>query len=237
MDYRILDREFRDYSSELKYPFADNAVMAGLSGIAVTSGAFLDMMVTAASPASMPFYVGTISRAGESDTATMTVRDASGTIIASGIVSTGSDSADLSFRGLPAGVVVYDPAEMGKLIAASKGSDLDFGNNLPLMAGRCFVYDPPCLQGIAPGSSLGSEEALGGAVYLVAAGGVHFEEDPSDPGTYLVHLLGEEPPANRPVRSINGISRDHLWFAAHPNSSVKIETVPNGMRLRSIVDE
>ena len=227
MEYKVLDREFRDYTEELKYPFSDNAVMGASDGMAMPSDVFLDILLYVSGNYELPFFLSSIRQ-----TATGTVieiKDNSDNTVAECPLDLSKDYSTFFSSGMEAGTVVYSPDSIKQLVRTSSKGAVLFGRNLPIQTGRCFTYEPNALTGVrTQNGELKREE-----VHIVAAGGVSFAE--SD-GTVYINLYGEDPDdAN--VTSVNGISRKQLWFAAHPNSGVKIETDDSGIKFRSIIDE
>jgi len=235
MDYKILDREFRDYSAELKYPFSDRAVLGSTAGLAVPAGAFIDALLYVPGSVELPIYLSSMRQTDDLDIAIVEFRDTFGSFVADCLVDLSSDYGIIYRYGIEAGSLVYDPTIIRQLVHATHGDSLSFGSNLPIQTGRCFMYAPPYISGVKD-SSVGN---LAGTVhkediFIVAANGVHFEVDGGD--TVLIHLLGEEPPVDKPVLSINGVAREHMWIASRPDSGVKVETINNGIRFRSILD-
>ena len=236
MDYVVLDREYRDYMAELKYPFSDNASMCSSSGVQIPPNTFLDLIIYTPIEVNMPIYLASINKHKDDDCAVLKFRDAFDTFVASCVVKVGDDSSMLYRDGIEAGSIVYDPLAIKPVIYASKRDTILFGVGMPVQTGRCFSYKKGMIAVVKCGMSSGSGDVHKEHVYIVAANGVHFEEE-TPGGPVSINLYGEEPLAKKPVKSINGIVHDHMWFAAHPNSGVKVETINNGVRYRSITDE
>jgi hypothetical protein len=239
MDYKVLDREFRDYTAELKYPFSDNAVLGALSGLSVPAEAFLDIVLYVPEDIELPVYVSSMRKTDDREKAILEFRDSFDNYVAEVIIDLGTDSAMVYRQGIDAGAVVYNSAYMRQLVYGSHRADLFFGNNLPVMTGRCFSYKPPHMIGIKD-SAVGDTETgtvHRDTIYLVGANGIHFEDDTEDAGAVTINMLGEESPATNPLVSINGIAVEHFWIAAHPESEVKVETIKNGIKIRSIIDD
>ena len=232
-DYRVLDREFRDYTAELKYPFSDDAVLGALDGLTVPASLFLDALLYLPSSVNMPIYLSEIVEGDDENEAFAVFRDDLDIEVARCVLRMGEDSSMITRNGVEAGTVVYDGTAVGQLVRASHGYSLFFGRNLPICQGRCLLYDPKGLTAITADGAA----AYRGVVFVAAASGMRFDEDPDDQFSVRLHMLGEEPPESRPVLSINSLGRDKMWFAAAPNSGVKIETVENGLKFWSIADE
>jgi hypothetical protein len=239
MDYKILDREFRDYKAELKYPFSDQAVLGALSGLSVPAEAFLDMTIYIPEEVELPIFVSNMRKTDDREKAVMEFRDSFDNYAAEAIIDLGSDFAVITLQSIDAGAVVYNPAYMRQLVYGCHGGDLFFGSNLPVMISRCFSYKPPHMFGIKDSSSrdIQTGEVSRDTVYLVGADGVHFEDDVDDAGAVTINLLGEENPNTNPLISINGIAAEHFWLAAHPESDVKVETINSGVKIRSVIDD
>ena len=235
MDYKIIDREFRDYTAELKYPFSDKATLGSSDGTVVPAGAFIDALLYIPSSVKLPIYLSSMWAAIDADVTYVEFMDSSSEIVATCFIDLNRDNAVLTWLGTEAGSITYDPVIMGQLVHATHGKPISFGTNLPIQTGRCFRYEPTHMLGIKDtyvddtGGKVHKDD-----VYIVAASGVHFS---TDGPAVNINLLGEDPPKNSPVLSVNGIGRDHLWFAAVPDSGVKVETIPNGIKFRSILDE
>lgn len=230
MNYKILDREFRDYTKELKYPFSDEAVMGSSDGLPLASDVFLDIIVYSAEEVELPFYLSSIRQTTSSFV--IEISDSGGRSVAEAVIDddTDLDNATLYKDGLEAGSIVYDLLLINQLRSIATQGPLLFGNNLPILVSRCHVYKTQHMTGVrTPDGSVRR-----GSVFIVAAGGVSFGED--DHGNKTLNLYGEDP-SDRLVREINGIKREQYWFAAHPNSGIKIETISNGLKFRSIIDE
>lgn len=236
MDYKILDREFRDYSSELKYPFSDNAILGDVSGLVVPSGAFLDILLYVPEDIQFPVFLAEMRETEDGNKMKVEFKDAYDNYIADATMDLDEDNVIIRRFDTEAGSIVYNPKLISQLVHATHGNPIFFGTNLPIQIGRCFTYRSPAMTGIKDTSVSKGGETHRDKVFLVAANGVHFEVDPDDTGAVLVHLLGEEPSVDRPVLSIKQLAREHMWLAAHPNSGFKVETIKHGIRFRSILD-
>lgn len=227
MDYRILDREFRDYTKELKYPFSDNAIMGTSDGMAISSDIFLDILIYVPGDYSLPFFLSSIRQA--SGKTVIEIKDNSGTVVTESVLDMDHDSSNFYTNGVEAGSIVYNKDAVRQLVRTATKGPVLFGDNLPIQTGRCFTYEPYALTGIkTPNGALKKKE-----VYIVAAGGVSFAENN---GAVSINLYGEDLD-DLVVKSVNGIARKQIWFAAHPNSGVKIETKSKAIKFRSIIDE
>lgn len=239
MDYRVIDREFRDYTAELKYPFSDNAVMGSTAGMMLPAGCFLDMILYIPEKLEPPLFLDSVLAGSAEGTADLIIRDVYGEEAA--VCTVDPENADTAFfrhKGLEAGCVVYDKQLMRNLVRAARMHPVEFGSNLPVQPGRCFTYRTSYMMGLkdSPAGDRGGTVHTGD-VYIVAANGVNFREDAENPGTFFVDLYGEDLERDKFISSVNGVSREHMWFAAHPNSGVKIETESKGIKFRSIKDE
>lgn len=237
MKHSILNQEFRDQTSSSRYPFQDSATMINDIGTKVPDSIFLDMLVSSMLDRDLPFYVSSIDASfGEERQARMTIKDSKGREVCHCLLDPGTDLAPKdtcqmydSYDRL-AGTVVYNPDELLSLIRGMRGTLQTFSSRqLPLLAERCFVFRLPGLSTISGGGSSWAGRAL-----IVAARGVHFTDDG---GKVQVHLLGEESTTNRPVKSINGIERSHIWMAANPDSAVKVETRSGDIKIWKITDD
>lgn len=239
MDYKILDREFRDYTKELKYPFSDEAIMGSVAGLPLSSDTFLDIIVYSSEDVKLPFYLSSVRQS--EDTFVMEIRDANDVHVAEGSIlcteEEWCDNVTLYKNKTEAGNIVYDRTIIKQLMKTAAQGPILFGNNLPIQVSRCYIYKSNSMTGIRiPDGSI-----LKDTVVILASEGVTFELEEDENGdkskdkVYL-NLYGEDPD-DRLVREINGIKREQIWFAAHPNSGVKIETISNGVKFRSIIDE
>ena len=237
MDCKVLDREFRDYTSELKYPFSDKAVLSSLSGFALPPSVFLDMVVYVPEDVALPVYLSAVYGTDDREKATVELKSAGNDKLAEFVIDTSSDHCDIIRNGGCAGSVVYNPAEASSLIYAAAAGGIFFGTNLPLQTGRCFTYSPDYITGVKASSVLDSGGVVTGDVYILAASGAAFEEDPDNPGSFFLNVYGEDPATGMPVLSVNGIKRQHLWVVSPPDSGIKTETIEHGIKIRSILDE
>lgn len=228
MDYKILDREFRDYTAEQKYPFSDRASLSSVNGMFINPSTFLDIILYIPETVVMPVYLHSVEDYGDGE-AKAVFNDSVGAEVANCVLSSSSDNAVLYSSGIESGAIVYNKVEIRKIINAAHGFPLVFGPNLPIQLDRCFCYTPNNISGVG----LYDDVTLSGDVYILGANGVFFTEDGD---SLRINLLGEEPVTGSPVLSVNGVSRKHIWVAAHPNSGVKVETGTNGIKLRSIKD-
>lgn len=230
MQLDVLNREYRDEASVLKHPFSEKAEMVSEGGLSVPTAAFLDLLVYAPDKAPQPFYLAELRKSP--DHVIGLVKDASGSPVAEFELDPAKNSATLFMSGLDSGAVVYDSSALLPLLDACVRSPVTFGVNMPIASGRCFTYTRPYLAGVGAVGGLFS-----GEVFLVAAYGMRWVEDPNDAGAYMLCMLGEESKDNKAITSINGISREHFWFSAAPESDVKIETKSSELLFRSVADE
>ena len=230
MEYHILDREFRDRVESSLYPFSDDAVMEAESGTPLSLDAFLDIVLYVPKTAELPFYLRRIT-ALEGDRALIHFSDAYDTAVCTCELDSSTDHVDIFYRGMPAGSLVYSPAEAALLRRQAIKAPLTYRDNLPVICGRCFVYDRPYLSVIDAGGAHYDKE-----ICLVAASGTRWIENPNRPGSWSLCVLGEESPRDSYVKSINGIVAEDLWLAASPISDVKVVTKPNEIQIRSVLD-
>jgi len=224
----IQDQEFRDYSAPMLYPFADNAVLGDNKGIIISSNTFIDILIYTYTDLKLPIYLTRCIYINETKMQ-IEFTDSRNILIANTIVDIGEgkDSSIITSNEITAGVLVYDSIEIESLLDATKNvGSVYFGKNLPIIASKCIQYTPKALF------SINNKKASD--IYIRAAKGVKFTKEGD---SVLIHLLGEEPVKKPMVYTINGYSYDHLWLAAHPNSSVKIGVVNKELHMRCICDD
>lgn len=224
MKYAIINREFRDYAEEVAYPFQDTVSLVSESGIRIYDDVFLDALVTSFLDVELPFHVGSLDGTYGTETQMkIFIKDKNDRDVCSGIVDVGTDLIPNDTAYLydtynrMSGVMVFKPTSMLNLIRSIFGKRHEYTARMTsLLVERCFVSRLAGLSSVIVGNQSLQED-----VVVVGANGVHFT---TDGATVYVHLLGEEPSTNRPIKSINGIERPNIWLAARPSSAVKVET-------------
>lgn len=227
----ILNRELRDWSAETLYPFEDSASMTGSQGVKIPPSMFLDGLVYSLQDRVLPFYIYSMDGTkGDESEMEIVIRDKANREVCRGILNVSEDTAYLyDSYGRLSGTLVYNPEEAKKVVYLLQGKTSVFSStDLPLLCGRCFVTTSKGLSIIKGGG-----ESFSPDVCIVAANGIHFTEDS---GTVYIHMLGEEPLVNKPIKTINGRAMQHMWLAAHPNSAVKVETKGSGLKIWKISD-
>jgi hypothetical protein len=237
MKHTIINREFRDMTSEAMYPFQDTATLTSAARLHIPADVFLDLVIYSLLPVSLPFFLYALDGTyGNENEVRLLFRDQNGRDVCFGQVDTAYDTAILyDAFGRTSGTVVYSPEGMQRLARAVHGTTHVFtARQTPILVERCFVSGS---AGITAVQATGINFL--GDVYVVAASGMHFTKSEEVPGEVVVHvhMLGEEPTVNRPVRSINGIVRSHIWLAADPSSSVKVQTTSGNLKIWNIVDD
>jgi hypothetical protein len=228
----ITNREFRDWSKEGVYPFADTARLVNDQGIEIRPEVFIDALIYSLEDVEQPFYISSLD--GTKGGATgmgVTIKDNNNRVVCTGTINYEEDTCYLfDPSGRTAGSLVYNTDHMEALVGrVGILEHLFTKTQTPFLVSRGFVTRSSGLSTVSSAVGTVSEE-----VYLVAANGVHFTLDGDD---VYVNLVGEESLTDRPVKSINGISLKHFWFAAHPNSDIKIVTGSNGITIWKITDD
>ena len=237
MKHTIINREFRDYTSESMYPFSDLATLINDQGVIIVPEVFLDALIYSVEDVEQPFYLAELrGTLGEQGQMGVVIRDNNNVEVCTGIIDAGTYSVPLdtcylydSFDRV-AGTLVYDPEHMAQLIRRVDVFDFTYSKSqTPFLAERVYVTRSGGLSVVkAAGNTFPNN------LTIVGANGVHFTESG---GAVYFNLLGEEKVAgNRPVKTINSVELKNVWLAAHTESAVKVETLADSIKIRKISD-
>ena len=242
MNHAIINREFRDYTAEAKYPFLDSATLINDQGVEIRPNVFLDALIYSVEDRELPFYIselnGTIGDLGEM---TVVIKDNNNKEVCTGVINTGYDTCYMydSFNRIT-GSLVYDQDHMDQLIGRVGILSYTFSKTqAPFLAERCFVTRVKGLSVIKAGSSVFSNN-----ISIVGANGITFSLAGDE---ISMNMLGEEIPetgndeeaeatSGRPIKTINGVEIKNVWLAAHPNSAIKVETNGSAIKIWNIND-
>ena len=242
MNLAIINREFRDYAAEAKYPFLDSATLQNDQGVTIRPEVFLDGLIYSVEDRSLPFYISDMNGdIGAVSEMTITIKDNNNREVCTGVVNTTYDTCYLrdSFNRIT-GTLVYDQEHMGQLVQRIGASNYSFlKGQTSFLAERCFVTRIKGLSVIKAGSSTFSN-----TINIVGAQGINFTASDDE---VSINMLGEEIPekgideetaatSNRPIKTINGKEIKNVWLAAHPNSGVKVETTGAAIKIWDIRD-
>ena len=144
----------------------------------------------------------------------------------SGLISLDVDTCVLyDENNAEAGVLVFDIPAMGKIIGQLQRREVVFfqQTDTQLVTGICHTFRQKELAGFKVGGNVASEN-----IVLIAENGVNFEETSEG---IKINLYGEEHIYPDTVKSINGVKRDHYWWASHPDSALRVVTEDQGILL------
>jgi hypothetical protein len=216
----LLNENFRDLAATANYPFTEESTLM-VQQFPVFANCFLDMMVYPVGSYTLPYYLASFSALDTAGLLTVTIKDSSGLSIGSFTTQPDDSATDcvhiISETGLVVGMVVYTPTELAKLRNQLRGISLELGTEaFELLPSQTPARAVQGTVGIYAADTLFSQNAT-----LCAAGGFHFT---AEAGAYRLDMYGELPTTRMPIKSINGVTAEHFWLSAHPDSALRVIT-------------
>lgn len=211
--------EFRDLSKEANYPFTGPSSLR-YNDTQLDQGLILDVILYPLESMKLPFYLATIRGGGsEEKQLIIIIKDDVYNTVCTFTADYACDSVPgYDSLGRVVGILTYDRVKLLDMIGKAGFGEFNFEKeDAELCPGCCYM--------VAVDGTVGIEAQDGtvvsGAACISAANGVTFTLSGGD---VQVNLYGEMRTLDVPVKSINNITLDHYWLAAHPDSALRVAT-------------
>jgi hypothetical protein len=216
--FTVINDEFRDMTAAAAYPFYENSPR-GNDLFRFQDDFILDALIYGLGVFKAPYHVSSIEGGYASGRGiNITISDINQRMVCSGVIDMDEDAAFLKgANGLQSGVLVYSSAGAADAVGNLNNRKVAFSPaDTQMQAGVCLAVSSFRFAGFSEGGRYYS-----GDIKIIGRNGVVFEED----GDALrIDMYGEEHLYPKTVKSINNVTRDHYWVAAHPDSSVRVIT-------------